>query len=135
MRRCPRCGERKLRSEFSANGKGGYCIPCRNAYARERNRKIRDKRREEQYGYTPEQFDALRLKQGGGCAICGTTRIVNGRWKSDDGLDLHVDHDHVTGAVRGLLCNRCNVALGLLDDDPDRLQQAAEYLKNPPAMK
>lgn len=134
IRRCPRCGEDKPRADFPANGKAGYCKPCRAAYARDRNRIQRDKRREERWGLTTEQFADLLRKQGGGCAICGGTRITNGRWISGDGRDLHVDHDHVTGQIRGLLCNRCNPALGMMDDDPHRLIRAAEYLKNPPAL-
>jgi len=78
-------------------------------------------------------FAALLEKQGGGCAICGRTKVTNGRWISTHAKDLHVDHDHETGQVRGLLCNQCNVSLGLMDDEPDRLIRAAEYLKNPPA--
>jgi hypothetical protein len=134
IRRCPRCGEDKPRSEFSANGKGGYCKPCRADYAREANQRKRDQRREEQYGYTSDDFDALRAKQGGGCAICGRTRVTNGRWTSEHADDLHVDHDHVTGDVRGLLCNKCNVGLGLFEDSPESLLRAIEYLKNPPAL-
>lgn len=134
VRRCPRCEEDKPRAEFSANGRGGYCRPCRAAYARDRNVRRRDIERERRYGLTADGFTALLAKQGGGCAICGQTKIVNGRWTSTDARDLHVDHDHVTGQVRGLLCNRCNPTLGMMDDDPDRLIRAAEYLKNPPAL-
>lgn len=134
VRRCPRCEQNKPRADFPASGKAGYCRPCRAAYGRDRNRKQRDQQREDRYGYTPEQFATLLAKQGGGCSICGTTQVTNGRWRSSEASDLHVDHDHATGHVRGLLCNRCNMTLGLMDDDPNRLIRAAEYLKNPPAL-
>jgi hypothetical protein len=54
--------------------------------------------------------------QNGVCAICRTAEAA------------HIDHDHVTGAVRGMLCFRCNAALGQLDDNPDVLVRAARYL-------
>ena len=72
------------------------------------------------YGITPEHYDALLAEQDGGCAICG-------RAPRDD-IALHVDHDHATGAIRGLLCFRCNNALGDFDDDHDRLGAALTYL-------
>jgi len=73
------------------------------------------------YGITPEQYDEMLAAQGGGCAICG-------RPPRDD-IALHVDHDHETGAIRGITCFRCNNALGDLDDDPKLLARAAQYLE------
>lgn len=144
IRRCPRCKIEKPLAEFAASGRGGYCKPCRADYARDRNRRRRDQVREQRYGLTAERFGQLLIVQGNGCAICGGTEITTGRWRGEHPRDLHVDHDHateqvapdgrVTATVRGLLCNRCNVVLGLMDDDPDRLIRAAEYLKNPPAL-
>lgn len=58
--------------------------------------------------------------QGGVCAICR---------RPSDPAPLHVDHDHRTGAIRGLLCSPCNTAIGLLGDDPDRMMAAAAYLR------
>ena len=58
--------------------------------------------RRKQLGVTVEQYDALLAAQGGGCAICGNPPKTR---------RLHVDHDHKTGRVRGLLCHRCNRAL------------------------
>lgn len=77
------------------------------------------------YGITVEQYEKLADMQGGVCAIC--------RRKDDQGHLLAVDHCHDSGAVRGLLCHKCNVALGLFRDDPAALTAAAEYLRNPPA--
>ena len=56
-------------------------------------------------------------RQDGRCAICCATEA------------RHIDHDHDTGQVRGMLCFRCNAALGQLDDSPDRLRRAADYLE------
>jgi hypothetical protein len=77
------------------------------------NRKSHLKRK---YGLTLEAFDALLASQGGGCAICGKPDADN------------VDHDHATGRVRGILCFKCNVAIGLVDEDSGRALAAAAYL-------
>ena len=72
------------------------------------------------FGLTVEQYDAMLAAQGGVCAICG-------RPPRDD-ISLHVDHDHETGQVRGLIDFRCNNALGDFDDDAARLAAAIRYL-------
>jgi hypothetical protein len=76
------------------------------------------------YGLTVEAYRQLVDAQAGLCAIC--RRQPTGRGQA--GI-LHVDHDHVTGKIRALLCTRCNTALGLLLDDPTIVQEAVEYLK------
>lgn len=68
------------------------------------------------YGLTPEAFSALLRGQNGTCAICRA------------GEDWVVDHDHKTGAVRGVLCRQCNLGLGGFKDSPDSLLNAAKYL-------
>jgi Recombination endonuclease VII len=70
------------------------------------------------YGISPAEYDALLAKQGGTCAIC--RKRPKGR--------LCVDHCHLTGTVRGLLCNGCNSALGWLKDDQASLVAALAYL-------
>jgi Recombination endonuclease VII len=77
------------------------------------NRKSHLKRK---YGLTLEAFDELLASQGGGCAICGRPEPDN------------VDHDHETGRVRGILCFTCNVAIGLIGEDEERLNGALSYL-------
>lgn len=72
------------------------------------------------HGITPEQYDQQLAAQRGVCAIC--------EQPPRDDISLHVDHDHATGARRGLLCFRCNNALGDFGDDGERIAQAAAYL-------
>lgn len=74
------------------------------------------------FGITPEQYDEMAEMQRGVCAICGKTEECKNR-------RLAVDHDHVTGKNRGLLCFKCNRALGGFGDDIDRLKKAIEYLE------
>jgi hypothetical protein len=72
------------------------------------------------YNLRPEEFDAMLNSQGGRCAICRT---------NDPGpKGFVVDHDHSAGHVRGLLCNNCNRAVGLLKDDPAVLERARKYV-------
>ncbi len=75
------------------------------------------------YGITLYQYDLMLEKQGGGCKICGKkTPKGQGRF--------HVDHCHKTGKIRGLLCQHCNIMLGLGCDDPKILIAAAHYLND-----
>lgn len=97
------------------------------AYARDYARKNPEVNRRAQmkyrYGITWEQYEDLLLKQGFACAICRSVR-PGGRGKR-----LHVDHDHGTGKVRGLLCWRCNSVIGRMNDSPTLLRCAAAYLE------
>lgn len=91
-----------------------------NEYAREYRKRdyvqvkiaaaARDKSYRKNYGITTEQYEEMLLAQGGRCAICGRTQEEAGMRHR-----LHVDHDHETDRVRGLLCYRCNTAMGWLD--------------------
>jgi hypothetical protein len=69
------------------------------------------------YGLTFEQHQEMFEKQGGKCALCAERTAVD------------VDHDHDTGAVRGLLCRACNLGLGMFKDAVEGLQQAIDYLQ------
>lgn len=146
---CRKCGESKPLSDFPpsrAYRERERCRACGNAqtqawraanpdrvkeYAAEWREKNRvqiaayDRRHhlKSSYGLTPEQYDAMLATQGGRCAGCGGTDPRNKRYGQ-----FVVDHDHATGAVRGLLCNPCNVAIGQVNDDIDRLMSLAAYL-------
>jgi hypothetical protein len=78
------------------------------------------------YGLTPEQVETMR---GDGCGICQVVDDPTDRWGT-----LHVDHDHATGRVRGVLCNGCNNGLGRFKDDPALLRAAADYLERAAAL-
>lgn len=69
---------------------------------------------------TLEDFDAMLAEQGGVCLICKN--------EPQDKIGFVVDHDHQTGEVRGILCQRCNAGIGMLGDDVDRLASAIAYL-------
>jgi hypothetical protein len=74
------------------------------------------------YGISLSEYKALLKNQNGRCAICETRECATGN-------RMAVDHDHVTGAVRGILCKACNTGIGGLRDDPKLLLKAINYLK------
>jgi Recombination endonuclease VII len=80
----------------------------------------------EKYGITYEDYCVLYNKQEGNCCICRVNHPLSSKIFTEI---LNVDHSHITGKVRGLLCHKCNKALGLLNDDPTVLQNAINYLK------
>lgn len=90
---------------------------------RKYNRSAALKRR---YGITVEEYDAMYEEQHGVCLVCSkpSTKL--------DGYGniarLHVDHNHDTGEVRGLLCNNCNTALGLLKESPEIIRRLGDYI-------
>lgn len=106
------------------------CQECVKAAARKWRGENPELIRDRQVGYRLKfhhgiergDYDRILAEQGGGCAICGATAA--GRWGT-----LHVDHDHTTGALRGILCHRCNTALGLFGEDPGLMDRAADYLE------
>ena len=109
-----------------------YCSkPCTNKayYSRNRTKQLnKDTQLKKVYGISIEDYKQLFKKQNGVCAICNEpeTQVHN---KTKQVLNLCVDHDHDTGFVRGLLCKKCNMALGLLQDSSELLQTATNYLK------
>jgi hypothetical protein len=75
------------------------------------------------FNMTIEQYNTLLESQGGKCACCP-------KEKSSNGKSLAVDHCHVTGKIRGLLCNECNTSLGLLKEDITIMSNLIQYLQN-----
>lgn len=116
----------KTRRVDPKSGKG-ICYECAKKRSVEwsrkhpgSNRKARRRFNLKSYGLSPEQYDEMLENQGGVCSIC--------KCKNKSGIRLAVDHDHETGAVRGLLCSLCNTAIGLLRHDKTLFSNAVEYI-------
>lgn len=93
----------------------------RAAFAASGGKRLADRKShlKRKFGLTLEQYNAMLARQRGCCAICR---------RPPRNIALHVDHDHVTGAIRGLLCFQCNNGLADLQEDPGLLAKAASYL-------
>lgn len=132
-RPCKRCGEVKLPSEMADRYSRHICKRCYsqagNAWAAAHpEASARHKRNHHllmKYGITLEEADAMLEAQGGVCAIC------LGQLADRRNQEPHVDHDHATGQVCGILCFLCNAGLGQFRDDPNRLRAAIAYLEKP----
>lgn len=136
------CGQLKPRSRMARIRESDpLCMACYQRARRinQRPAEIRRANLWAKYRITPEQYDALRAAQGYRCGICGISEAdvdltrVGGRPRADGQpllkVPFAVDHDHKTGAIRGLLCPSCNAGLGAYCDDPIRLNAAIDYLK------
>ena len=75
------------------------------------------------YGITLDEFNKMNATQGSKCKICDTH--VN----KLAGNTLYIDHCHITGAIRGLLCSRCNSGIGMMNDNIDTVRSALRYLE------
>jgi len=96
-----------------------------DAAREKRNARKRNRHFLLEYGLTAEDIQRMEEEQGGRCRICNQPpdRGIFGQPPR-----LHVDHDHETGKVRGLLCSGCNTGIGMLQEDPLRLLASIEYL-------
>lgn len=120
-RPCRTCGKNRA-ERFYKSARGRVCLSCQRARSRTNAHSARIGRT---YGITAEEYATLLAAQQGACAICGQKRSYR----------LNVDHDHASGAVRGLLCRLCNGRLlTAARDNPATLRSAADYLENPPAL-
>jgi hypothetical protein len=118
---CARCGKNKG-PKFRDKK---YCYHCTSAVKKDASTKAHRARVAKVYGIAVEAYDTMYAFQDGRCAIC---RRATGKTRR-----LSVDHDHVTGKVRGLLCRPCNDMLGHARDNLEFFERALEYLMNPPA--
>lgn len=140
MKICALCKEEKSLNLFGKvktyNGLGvkyrSYCNPCRVVYnsANDKNhserivlsrRKIKLKSR---YNITPEDYKSQLSLQLGQCSLCSIDLSKLNR------KNIHLDHNHTTGKLRGILCSTCNSGLGMFKDKPDILRRALDYIES-----
>lgn len=129
---CSRCKQEKVLDLFPTNKrvKSGYdtiCKACKAKQDKELHAKRgttdgdRDRRFKRVFGITLDQYNQMLHDQDYKCAVCGKTEQENKK-------RLAVDHCHKTNKVRKLLCHHCNCALGMVDDDIDKLAGLISYL-------
>lgn len=135
-----KCGSKLMCNK----GKSPICKLCNNEYAkfryhnningaRDKHRAIpshvkRDQKLRREYSITSEYYDALLFSQGNKCAICLKVLQKPKPIKGQSPEIAVIDHDHDTGKVRGILCSKCNIALGGFCDNADLLSRAERYL-------
>ena len=137
---CPSCGILKPFSEFSKNKNTKFGISCRckkcdaKEHKRWRSKKsnrdiIRDRNLKQSFGITINDYDKIFETQNGVCAICGKKETRKNMY----GIKrLAVDHNHISGEVRGLLCSCCNQGLGMFyvdDKGIELLLNAINYIR------
>ena len=126
--KCSRGHNMTKHRKFHPNG-DSYCSACKklryDKFRKEQPEKAakytRTSRHRRFYGLEPGDFEAMFTRQGAACALCKTDTPGGRGW--------HVDHNHSTGIVRGILCHACNTGIGLLKEDILLLARAIEYLK------
>lgn len=115
---CRTCGahfKKKKRAD-------AFCSDACRAQGKSNVTPYSDIHRLRRYGITEDQYKNLIARSGGFCEICGVPEVHAPKGR------LHIDHDHSTGEVRGLLCQRCNHGLGHFKDSEALLSRASEYL-------
>lgn len=115
LRECSRCGVKNVERKPGIAVCDGCRVDKRDRTEFERRRRFRT------YGITEAQYDAMFERQGYRCGICLTDTPGRKGWA--------IDHCHDSGVVRGVLCSKCNSAIGLLQDDPAVIMRAALYVE------
>lgn len=122
---CTKCKQYKLWIDFDIKPKvsNGYSATCTNC----RRKKDNDYNLLRNYGINKDQREALWLKQNGKCKIC-KRQLVKTMLEGSRKRIACVDHNHVTDIVRGLLCDECNGAVGIIEKNRYRLQLLITYI-------
>lgn len=135
MKICTKCGEQKPLSEFHKDKyrRDGVRTSCKSCYSKfheeyyfKNKDKVKIKNKSEwlqrKYSLSLEEYELLKKNQNNKCHIC--------QEELTDGYEVHVDHSHKTGKIRGILCRWCNTGLGNFKDKIQSLQRAIDYLSH-----
>lgn len=144
--KCTRCQTVKQLHEFHKymfNIRSPYCRSCRNKITKEHHDKTESKEKHKKwynekylnvarnndykrrYGITIDQYNQLLKKQNSVCAICKCNEPIK---RKDGTCFLAIDHCHKTKQIRGLLCRKCNLGLGMFRENPDLISIVLKYL-------
>lgn len=111
--------------------KSRSCVECNQMFSAKRYKRdkieIQSQQRSKKYGIDNAVYQLFFDDQDGCCAICGQHETALDRWGNVK--PLAIDHNHQTGQVRGLLCDRCNRGLGYFKDSEENLESALHYLR------
>lgn len=150
MKTCSKCNQTKnlnlfYRNKRNKDGLNYYCKECSNSinndfrknrypldkqknrdnqkrWQQRHSKEVKDKKLKAKFNITIKDYNNMLTEQNYSCKICCIKQI-------DLTINLSVDHCHFTGKIRGLLCNSCNLALGLFKDNIEYLKNAQNYLK------
>ncbi len=122
--RCKKCVSEIRRAEY-INNKHIKILAVKK-YRDENPEKIRDTKLKQAYGVGINYFNTKLKEQGGVCASCKQNRITVWRGKK---VNMALDHDHTNNQPRGILCIKCNRALGLLEENLSTLANLADYIR------
>lgn len=96
------------------------CVECSRISQEKRKVRSRNRRIEKIYGINEEEYSEILLSQNNKCRIC---------FSEYNKKSFHIDHCHSSGAIRGILCSKCNQAIGLFKEDTEAMLRAIEYIK------
>jgi hypothetical protein len=135
MYKCAKCGEiDKTKFHPSRTTRCKACLAtAQREYRRKRPKdywKNKDRKYtlKKRYGVCIDEYEKKIIELGNRCEICNDDPSLD-ETKSKNHKMLHVDHDHSTGKVRGLICNGCNRALGFINDNIDKARNLVKYLE------
>lgn len=133
---CRNCKQEKPADNFvkdasNSDGLNRWCKDCKRSKQRSYYKNSPDQRQKhaersrksyllKYYGITPEEYDRI-ASEATKCAICS---------EGISSSNMHLDHNHATGAIRGVLCGSCNMGIGLLKDSPTIISNALKYLND-----
>lgn len=129
---------RDWRRSYDKSRKGQNAERQRRWVAKDRERAKRSHYNsylKKNFGIDIQQYEALLASQGGVCGCCGRSPEQNVKDPKGMPRRLGVDHDHETGAIRGILCHACNASIGQLGDTLDGLRRAVAYLERSQSSK